>query len=125
MKILVRTFVVVTLVLVALAISQAQQPQAQTATNSRNEQATVQKADTPAQNLSSNDARYYSLPGSDRVSDESAESFCAFLQTFRVKRPYRDSDLVTPAGYTTCVPSKRFELRSTVETQPTIGAGDR
>ena len=45
------------------------------------------------------------------------ESFCAYMRTYRVKRQHRGSDVVSPAGYTTCVPSKRFELRSAVEMQ--------
>jgi len=44
-----------------------------------------------------------------------AEGFCAYMRTYRVKREYRNSDEVRPAGYTTCVPSKRFEVRSAVE----------
>lgn len=42
------------------------------------------------------------------------ESFCAFMRTYRVERERRGSDVVRPAGYTTCVPSKRFELKSAV-----------
>ncbi|MGA2004622.1 MAG: hypothetical protein ABSG70_14650 [Terriglobales bacterium] len=43
-------------------------------------------------------------------------SYCAFMRTYRVKRDQAGSDAVSPAGYTTCVPSKRFEVKSAVET---------
>ena len=45
-----------------------------------------------------------------------AAEFCAFIRTYRVRRENKGSDVVTPAGYTTCVPSRRFEVRSAVMT---------
>jgi hypothetical protein len=42
---------------------------------------------------------------------------CAYMRTYRVKRQARGSDAVAPAGYTTCVPTRRFEMRSAVETR--------
>ncbi len=67
-----------------------------------------------AQDARSTEPYYFRLePG----RTQPAESFCAYMRTYRVKRQYRDSDVVSPAGYTTCVPSKRFELRSAVEVQ--------
>ncbi len=56
---------------------------------------------------------------------------CAYMRTYRVKRQARGSDGVVPAGYTTCVPTGRFEMRSAVETRtdsgddtPTDSGGD-
>jgi hypothetical protein len=46
------------------------------------------------------------------------EPFCAFMRTYRVEREHRGSDVVRPAGYKTCVPTKRFELKSAVQMQP-------
>ena len=46
-----------------------------------------------------------------------SEPYCAYMRTYRVQRERRGSDLVRPAGYTTCVPTKRFEMKSAVEVQ--------
>jgi hypothetical protein len=46
---------------------------------------------------------------------DSANSSCASMRTYRVKRRGRGSETVGPAGYTTCVPMRRFEMRSAVE----------
>jgi hypothetical protein len=46
-----------------------------------------------------------------------SEPFCAYMRTYRVRREYRNSDVVSPSGYTTCVPSARFEVRSAVQVQ--------
>ncbi len=46
------------------------------------------------------------------------ESSCAFMRTYRVERERRGSDAVRLAGYTKCVPTKRFELKSAVQVQP-------
>lgn len=50
------------------------------------------------------------------------EHSCAYMRTYRVKRDRRTSDMTKPAGYTTCVPVKRFEVRSAVREQdgPTV-----
>ena len=53
----------------------------------------------------------------DDLSGIFSEPFCAYIRTYRVKREYRNSDVVSPAGYTTCVPSKRFEMKSAVQVQ--------
>jgi hypothetical protein len=47
---------------------------------------------------------------------------CAYMRTYRVKRDRPASDMTRPAGYTTCVPFKRFEVRSAVQVQdePTV-----
>jgi hypothetical protein len=48
----------------------------------------------------------------DSLAD--GEPYCAFMRVYRVKRE-RGSDVVWPAGYTTCVASWRFELKSALE----------
>lgn len=45
------------------------------------------------------------------------EHSCAYMRTYRVKRDRPASDMTRPAGYTTCVPFKRFEVRSAVQVQ--------
>jgi hypothetical protein len=45
-------------------------------------------------------------------------TYCAFMRTYQVRRKHRGSDVVRPAGYTTCVPTRRFELKSAVQVQP-------
>lgn len=69
-----------------------------------------------AQDLRSAEPFYFRLEP-EQVRPDAVESFCAYMRTYRVKRQYRDSDVVRPAGYTTCVPGKRFELRSAVQVQ--------
>jgi hypothetical protein len=49
---------------------------------------------------------------------EPGTSYCAFMRTYKVRRQHRGSDVVRPAGYRTCVPTKRFELKSAVQVQP-------
>lgn len=56
---------------------------------------------------------------------DSAGTSCAYMRTYRVKRQTRGSDAVSPAGYTTCVPMQRFEMRSAVETRTDSGAGEK
>jgi hypothetical protein len=46
---------------------------------------------------------------------------CAFMRTYRVKREGRGSDVVRPDGYTTCVPTTRMTLKSTVEIKTDTG----
>ena len=54
----------------------------------------------------------------DRISrDESTISYCAYMRTYKVKREYRNSDVVKLTGYTKCVPTERVELRTTVQTE--------
>lgn len=47
----------------------------------------------------------------------SEEEFCAYIRAYRVRREYKGSDVVIPAGQTTCLPSSRFNIRSAVMTQ--------
>jgi len=42
---------------------------------------------------------------------------CEYLRVYRVRRPYSDSDIVVPSGYSECVPSKGSGLKSAVETR--------
>jgi len=56
---------------------------------------------------------------------DSSGTSCAYMRTYRVKRQARDSDTVFPAGYTTCVPMQRFEMKSAVETRTDSGAGEK
>ncbi len=49
--------------------------------------------------------------------DDFSQPFCAYLRTYRVRRDYQNSDVVRPSGYATCIPAKRWELRTAVETQ--------
>jgi hypothetical protein len=53
----------------------------------------------------------------DLRTGDNAETFCAYMRTYRVKRKYRGSDVVRPAGYTKCVPTQRFELRTAVQVE--------
>jgi hypothetical protein len=62
---------------------------------------------------------------SDLFMPDSSGSSCAYMRTYRVKRQVRGSDAVSPAGYTTCVPTRRFEMRSAVETHTNSGIGEK
>jgi hypothetical protein len=62
---------------------------------------------------------------SDLFLPDSAGSSCAYMRTYRVKRQQRGSDAVAPAGYTTCVPTRRFEMKSAVQTQTDAGDDTR
>jgi hypothetical protein len=57
----------------------------------------------------------------DSFTPDSSDTSCAYMRTYRVKRQARSSDVVAPAGYTTCVPTRRFEMRSAVETRTDSG----
>lgn len=88
---------------------------------SRSQEPAKPTKDNPAalQNFSA-DVRSAESTQLSRYSDLSpdGESYCAFMRTYRVRREHRGSDVVRSAGYTTCVPSRRFELKSAVEVQP-------
>jgi len=62
-------------------------------------------------------------PDSPDSLDNANAATCAYMRTYRVKRQVRGSDTVAPAGYTSCVPMRHFEMRSTVETR--TGSGDK
>jgi hypothetical protein len=63
----------------------------------------------PADSMQLDDSRNAAAPGT---------TYCAFMRTYQVRRKHRGSDVVWLAGYTTCVPTKRFELKSAVQVQP-------
>ena len=60
-------------------------------------------------------------PDTPDSPDDPNANTCAYMRTYRVKRQARGSDAVAPAGYTTCVPTRRFEMRSAVETHMDSG----
>ena len=76
------------------------------------------------QNSSADDGFFIFKARPDRAPREFSESYCAYMRTYRVRRKYAGSDVVSPAGYTTCVPAKRFELKSAVATT-TQSIGDK
>ena len=63
----------------------------------------------PADSMQLDNDRNFPAPGTTN---------CAFMRTYQVRRKHRGSDVVRPAGYTTCIPTKRFELKSAVQVQP-------
>ena len=67
---------------------------------------------------SANDNRL-KLADLERNATTSDNSYCAYIRAYRVKREARGSDIVRPAGYTTCVPSTRFTMKSVVQTTTT------
>jgi hypothetical protein len=54
---------------------------------------------------------------------DETDKVCQYLRVYRVRRPYTNSDVTVPSGYTVCVPSWKMQVRSAVETQsaPVIG----
>jgi len=101
-------------------ITQAQQLQASaTSSKSTDDHTAVQtSAASEYFGLQSLNARL------DRTTPLFAERYCAYLRTYRVRRESRNSDVVSPAGYTECVPASRFEVKRAVVIQPESG-GDR
>jgi hypothetical protein len=94
--------------------------------------------DSPKAKRSASDSDFLAAPvarcGADRLifnmnSDlflpDSSGSSCAYMRTYRVKRQQRGSDAVAPAGYTTCVPTRHFEMKSAVQTQTDAGDDTR
>ena len=49
------------------------------------------------------------------------DQFCLAIRSYVVARDSKDSDSVHPAGYTTCVPASRFQLKKTVVQQESTG----
>jgi len=45
------------------------------------------------------------------------DTFCLSLRTYRVARVSADSDVTRPAGYSTCQPSARFQVKTAVESR--------
>jgi hypothetical protein len=81
--------------------------QAQESSKSTNDQAVI-AAPAAGDNMIL-DLNAKAAPGSD--------TSCAFMRTYRVKRDHPGSDMTRPAGYTACVPFKRFEVKSAVQVQ--------
>ena len=86
------------------AISQAQESSA-----AKNTQTIVENSPAAADGIVLDLNSKSSPPGSDNS--------CAYMRTYRVKRDRPASDMTRPAGYTTCVSFKRFEVRSAVQVQ--------
>jgi hypothetical protein len=54
-------------------------------------------------------------PRKVEIVDAQGEITCLSMRTYRVKRDRPQSDATVPAGYSTCTPSKRFDVKSAVE----------
>ena len=97
------------LLFVCLApLSQAQLSQAEESTKPARDAAIV-SAPSTADHIVLNLDSEYLPPG--------PTTYCAFMRTYRVRRDHRGSDVTRPAGYTTCVPTRRFEMKSAVQVQ--------
>jgi hypothetical protein len=46
------------------------------------------------------------------ISSDNDLNYCLYLRVYRVKLEAKKSDVTVPSGYTTCVPTNRFEKRS-------------
>ncbi|MFZ3339846.1 MAG: hypothetical protein WA213_03110 [Terriglobales bacterium] len=114
--------------LLLLSVSFANVSYAQDAPNqdSPKAKASPQESDLLAAQVvpGTTDRLIYSLR-SDLFVPDSPGSFCAYMRTYRVKRQARGSDTVVPAGFTTCVPMTRFQMRSAVETRTDSGAAEK
>jgi hypothetical protein len=84
--------------------------EAQESSKPRTDHATVQDS-------WSGDTYYFFRSRPDNPYGASTENYCAYIRAYRVRRETPNSDAVAPAGYTTCVPSRRFEIKSAVEVQ--------
>jgi hypothetical protein len=60
--------------------------------------------------------RHFKLDASD------ADTTCYSIRSYVVARDSKDSDSTHPAGYSTCLPSNRYQLRSA---DVRVGSGDR
>lgn len=80
---------------------------AQESSKRTNDQAVIESA--PADHMI--------LDLNSKASPSGDDGTCAYMRTYRVKRDHPGSDMTMPAGYTTCVPSKRFEMKSAVQVQ--------
>jgi hypothetical protein len=63
----------------------------------------------------SSDLRPELDPQADSGLVTNARRSCAFIRTYRVVRPYKDSDFVEHDGYSTCSPLKNLELKSAIK----------
>jgi hypothetical protein len=98
------------------------------------------KQDSPKPKPSAQDSDFVAAPVADGAADrlllnlntssdsglsDSSRNSCAYMRTYRVKRQERGSDAVAPAGYTTCVPTRHFGVKSAVRTQTNAGDDSR
>ena len=81
---------------------------AQDSPKPKSDQAAIENAPAPADRI---------ILNLDSELSPSPYSYCAYMRTYRVKRDHPGTDMTRLAGYTTCVPSKRFEMRSAVQVQ--------
>jgi hypothetical protein len=60
---------------------------------------------------------------SPNLATNETERGCYYLRVYKVRRPYRDSDVTVPSGYTVCTASANRELKNAVETRigPDVG----
>lgn len=82
--------------------------QGQESSAAKNTQATVENSPAAADGIIL-DLNFSTTAGPDHG--------CAYMRTYRVKRDRPASDMTRPAGYTTCVPFKRFEVKSAMQVQ--------
>jgi len=92
-----------------LCVGLAPFSQAQEATTPTNDRAAIETAPAAADHII--------LDLNSKTMPAGPDIFCAYMRTYRVKRDHQGSDMTRPAGYTTCVPSKRFEVKSAVQVQ--------
>jgi hypothetical protein len=52
-----------------------------------------------------------------RITIYESDLTCLTLRTYRVAREHPNSDVVRPAGYSTCQPSSRFQVKTAVESR--------
>jgi len=107
-----------------LLVSLAQVFQAQESPKPSNNQSAAQNsaAPDPSNHPSPRNLRLHYSGSLQSLDSQSGEEFCTYIRAYRVRREYKGSDSVTLAGYTTCVPSTRFEFRSAVitHTEPSL-----
>jgi hypothetical protein len=94
-----------------VSISQAQDLQPQTKPTPKNDQSAVKSSPLIVRKFAND------------VFTSETDKVCEYLRVYRVRRPYSDSDIVVPSGYTECVSIKGSGLRSAVETrtEPSVG----
>lgn len=74
-------------------------------------------ASNPSNRFDSGHLRLRDSESAQNLGAQGEEEFCAYIRAYRVRREYKGSDVVMPAGQTTCLPSSRFNIRSAVMTQ--------
>jgi len=116
MKTLVRCFLFLSLVLVANAPAQEQSNAPQSDTDKAAIQKWLAHQGQPKWRGIGGDRIFLPPDDSDGflqpLGDQ--EPSCVYMRTYRVKRETRNSDVTSPAGYTTCVPVARFAVKRAV-----------